>query len=170
MIRTLVTVPVFLPFKEKKSVMTQMRKQEIYVCLANGVFTKWIRNSVNSGNLINHWSVNWSQFKNNLCYLCLAGTVIPSWYLGTILYKYRRWQVWIIFLSLNSANLVKTFRETQILCFRNTNLFYQSHQVSRFGVNLQNPLRADDITRNRRVLKSRADISGVVTLMYQLLY
>ena len=33
----------------------------------NGVFLKWIRNSVNSaisGNLMNHWSMNWAQFKD----------------------------------------------------------------------------------------------------------
>ena len=29
---------------------------------------------MNSGNLINHSSVNWDQFKDSLCYLCLPGT------------------------------------------------------------------------------------------------
>ena len=36
----------------------------------NRVFPKWIRNSANSGNLI-HWSMNWVQFKDPFCYLCL---------------------------------------------------------------------------------------------------
>ena len=35
--------------------------------------------SMNSGNLINHWSMNWAQFKDPLCYLCLTGTVVASW-------------------------------------------------------------------------------------------
>ena len=36
-------------------------------------------NSSNSGNLINHWSMNWAQFKDPLCYLCLAGAVTAIW-------------------------------------------------------------------------------------------
>ena len=35
-------------------------------------------NSANSGNLINHWSMNWAQFKDPVS-TCLAGTVVPSW-------------------------------------------------------------------------------------------
>ena len=34
--------------------------------------------SLNSGNLINHWNMNCSQFKDPLCYLYLHGTVISS--------------------------------------------------------------------------------------------
>ena len=45
----------------------------------NGVFPKWIRNSVNLGNLINHLSMNWTQLKDPLCYLCLTGAVVASW-------------------------------------------------------------------------------------------
>ena len=44
----------------------------------NGVFPKWIRNSVNSGNLINHRSMNCAKFKDLLCYRCLAGAVVAS--------------------------------------------------------------------------------------------
>ena len=36
-------------------------------------------NSANSGNLINHRSMNKVHFKDLLCYLCLAGTVVASW-------------------------------------------------------------------------------------------
>ena len=36
-------------------------------------------NSTNSGNVINHSSINWAQFKDPLCYLHLAGTVVESW-------------------------------------------------------------------------------------------
>ena len=38
-------------------------------------------NSVNSGNsenLKNHWSMNWVQYKDLLCYLCLCGLVVSS--------------------------------------------------------------------------------------------
>ena len=38
-------------------------------------------NSVNSGNsenLRNHWSMNWVQYKDLLCYLCLCGLVVSS--------------------------------------------------------------------------------------------
>ena len=38
-----------------------------------GVFHKLIRNSVN---LINHWSMNSVQFKDPLCYPCLASAVV----------------------------------------------------------------------------------------------
>ena len=57
-------------------------------------FPKWIRNSVNSansGNPINHWSMNWAQLKDPICCLCLAGAGL----------LHRRWQVWIIFLKYN---------------------------------------------------------------------
>ena len=35
--------------------------------------------SENSGNLINHWSMNWAQFKDPPRYLCLTGAVVASW-------------------------------------------------------------------------------------------
>ena len=43
-----------------------------------GVFPKWRGNSPNSANLINHWSMNWGQFKDPFCYACLAGFVAAS--------------------------------------------------------------------------------------------
>ena len=36
-------------------------------------------NSATSGNLINHWSMNWGQFKGPVSYMCLVGTVIAPW-------------------------------------------------------------------------------------------
>ena len=36
-------------------------------------------NSANTGNLINHWSMNWTQFKDPVSSMCLAGTVVGSW-------------------------------------------------------------------------------------------
>ena len=47
--------------------------------LGNGVFPKWIRNSMNSGNLINHCSMNCTKFKDPLCCLCLVGALVASW-------------------------------------------------------------------------------------------
>ena len=35
-------------------------------------------NSVNSENLRKHWSMNWVQYKDLLCYLCLCGLVVSS--------------------------------------------------------------------------------------------
>ena len=55
----------------------------IYI-FPNRVFPKWNGNSVNSANsenIRNHWSMNWGQLKDPLCYLCLAGVVIASWFL-----------------------------------------------------------------------------------------
>ena len=43
------------------------------------VFPKWDRNSANSGNLINHWSMNWGQLKDNFYYLCLISSVLTPW-------------------------------------------------------------------------------------------
>ena len=35
-------------------------------------------NSVNSGNLINHWSMNWAQFKDPVSHMCLSSAVVAS--------------------------------------------------------------------------------------------
>ena len=34
--------------------------------------------SLNSGNLINHWSINWVQFKDPVSHTCLAGLLVAS--------------------------------------------------------------------------------------------
>ena len=91
---------------------------EYYVCDdVNGVFPKWNRNSLNSaisGNLINHRSMNWAQFKDPVSHMCLAGAVVASW---SPTKEVAGWQVQTLllqrqlFLSLNSANSVKTYRE-----------------------------------------------------------
>ena len=39
-------------------------------------------NSANSRNLINHWSMNWAQFKHPVSHMCLAGTVVASYKRG----------------------------------------------------------------------------------------
>ena len=74
---------------------------------------KW--NSVTSGNLINHWSMNWARFKDPICFLCLAGTVVASWPLkqqmagSNNLFKIQ------YFFSLNLANSVKTYKKNSIV-------------------------------------------------------
>ena len=35
--------------------------------------------SANSGNQINHWSMNWAQFNYSISHICLAGYVIAYW-------------------------------------------------------------------------------------------
>ena len=35
--------------------------------------------SLNSEKLINHWSMNWAQFKDSITHMCLAGTVVACW-------------------------------------------------------------------------------------------
>ena len=45
------------------------------------VFPKWMANSVNSANLINHQSKIWGQFEDHVCYLCLFGCAVTSCFL-----------------------------------------------------------------------------------------
>ena len=72
-------------------------------------------NSVNSENLRNHWSTNWVQYKDLLCYLCLYGLVVSSLSLTQEILGSTPQCSFLIFLifilSLNSRNSVKTFRE-----------------------------------------------------------
>ena len=68
--------------QELRSYQLKNTKRNKTFKIVNEIFPKWIRNSVhsaNTGNLINHWSMNWDKFKDPLCYLCLAGTVVASW-------------------------------------------------------------------------------------------
>ena len=63
--------------------------------------------SANSGNFINHWNMNWAQFKDPASHICLTGSVVASWSLtqkvagsSPLNFKY--------FLSLNLPNSVKS--------------------------------------------------------------
>ena len=66
--------------------------------------------SANSGNLINHWCMNWSQFEYPVSHMYLAGAVVASW---SLTWEVAEWYVRVPFtvmsnfLSLNSANSVK---------------------------------------------------------------
>ena len=66
-------------------------------------------NSANSENLINHWSMNWTQFKDPVSHICLADTVAASW---SLIQDVAGWQ---IFLSLNSLNWVKIFSKQECI-------------------------------------------------------
>ena len=71
-------------------------------------------NSENSENLRNHWGMNWVQHKDLLCCLWNCGRVVESLSLtqkilgsnpAILLFDF------FFFLSMNSANSVKVFRE-----------------------------------------------------------
>ena len=51
----------------------------VFVPVLMEFFLNRVELSLNSVNLINHWIRNWAQFKDLLCFLCLAGTVVASW-------------------------------------------------------------------------------------------
>ena len=38
----------------------------------------------------NHRSMKWAQFKDPVCHMCLAGTVVASW---SLIQEVARWQV-----------------------------------------------------------------------------
>ena len=68
----------------------QCLKQNVYCAKEvfikdNWVFPKWKTNSVNSGNLENHWSIKWGQFKDLFWYLCLH-----AWCCGIISVSHAR--------------------------------------------------------------------------------
>ena len=68
-------------------------------------------NSANSVNLINHSRMNWAQFKDLVCHVCLAGTVVASWSLTQEVAGSSPFAVKTNILPLNS---VKTFRKNSI--------------------------------------------------------
>ena len=53
-------------------------------------------NSTNSRNLINHWSINWAQFKDPVSHICLAGKI--PWNLSN--QHPRKWANWPLFHTL----------------------------------------------------------------------
>ena len=69
--------------------------------------------SANSGNLINHWSINWAQFKGSFSHMCLAGTEVAFWSLTQKVEGSRPFNDYY-FLYLNSPNSAKIFRKTPI--------------------------------------------------------
>ena len=77
----------------------------------NGVFPKWKRNSGNSGNLRNHWSM--SLFKI-LSHPCLAGAVVASWSpIGEAAGSnpFNNKYVWIRWVEWNYLGVVRTWQQ-----------------------------------------------------------
>ena len=70
--------------------------------------------SANSGNLINHWSVNWAQFKDPISHKCLAGTVVAYWSFTQEVADSSPFTVMTNILPLNSANSGKNLGKTQL--------------------------------------------------------
>ena len=71
------------------------------------------RNSVNSRNLINHWSMHWDQFKSSLCYLCPPGAEVECWFLTQKIASSNTPFLQIMFFKFCRffrINLGKTFR------------------------------------------------------------
>ena len=65
-------------------------------------------NSVNSENLRNHWSMNWVQYEDLLCYMCLCGTVVSSLFLTQEILGSNPAFLLFWFLINGSSLLVKT--------------------------------------------------------------
>ena len=70
-------------------------------------------NSVNSGNLINHRSMNWAHFQDPVSHMCLAGAVVASWCLIQEVAGVMR-----KILLLNSLNSVKLLGKTPLFPFQ----------------------------------------------------
>ena len=77
-VMTIISIKYYVDFQWMNEVFTN-----------SGVFPKWNRNLVNSvksGNLINHWSMNWDQFKDpiylSLVSCCRCGSILVSYTRG----------------------------------------------------------------------------------------
>ena len=83
------------------------------------VFPKWKRNLLNSvnlansGNRINHSSMNWAHFKDLVSHMCLAGSILISYIRGHWVARSNPFTILTnIFVT---ANPVKAFREDSIV-------------------------------------------------------
>ena len=66
--------------------------------------------------LINHWIMNWSQSKDPVSHMCLAGAVVASWSLTQEVTDSSPFNAMTnIFLSLNFLNSTKIFSENSII-------------------------------------------------------
>ena len=64
-----------------------------------GVFPKWHRNSHNSetlGNLINHWSMNWTQFNDSASHMYLSGAEVAY---SSLTQEVAGWQIPILYCN-----------------------------------------------------------------------
>ena len=70
------------PILRMRSVKSIHQPQTNSESLSSGVFPKWEKfslNSANSGNQINQWSTNWTEFKDPVPHMCCAGAVVACW-------------------------------------------------------------------------------------------
>ena len=96
-------------------IKTSLHVNESSTTEHNGVFPKWERNSMNLANLMNHWSMNWSQFKYPVFHMCLAGAVVTTfWSLTQEVVGLNPSAVVTNILSLNLLNSVKHLGKTQM--------------------------------------------------------
>ena len=68
-------------------------------------------NSGNSENLRNHWSMNWVQYKDLLCYLCLCGLVVSSLSLTQEILGSSPTLPFLYFINFFCHWIQRTFRE-----------------------------------------------------------
>ena len=106
-----------------------------------GVFSKWNRkslNSVNSWNLINHRSMNWTQFKDPVSHMCLAGSVVASWSLTLEVARLQVWTLycidkyfchWIQWKHLGKASVVCWIPRKTAQCFFTSFYVYTIHFI-----------------------------------------
>ena len=72
----------------------QIKLKQALEFFLNG--TELLLNSVNSEKLINHWSMNWAQFKDPISHMCLAGAVVAC---SSLAQEVAGWQVRVLIMS-----------------------------------------------------------------------
>ena len=101
-------------------------------------FPKWAKLSVNSanwGNLLNHWSMNWNQFKDPVSNLCLAGAVVASWSLTQEVAGSSPFTVITNILVTNFAKFTETSKKNfNVLPFNQTKCWNCSKFMLRWYV------------------------------------
>ena len=98
------------------------------------VFLNGAELCLNTGNLLTHWSVNWAQFQDPVSHMCLAGTVVASWFVtqevaGSSHFNNKyfchwicriQWKhlgiVWIFFAGVIACHLFTRYRYFWFLC------------------------------------------------------
>ena len=66
--------------QKNRNLSIQIKMPRPLVFFLNGTEVSWNSvNLMNSGNLINHWSMNGAKFNDPVSYMSLAGAVVASW-------------------------------------------------------------------------------------------
>ena len=101
-----------------------------------GVFPKWAEisvNSANSGNLINHRSMNCSQFKDPVSDMCLVGTVAACWSLTQQMASLSHFTVMMNIFVTEFSEFSEIFRKSSIDFVR----FAEYSQFTEFASHLK---------------------------------